>query len=154
MDSASLKAFLQQLTQRPELEPGNGVTHCNQAARETAQFIGCHEFDDLNLLADDLEQIMRLNISNKWEPCDGSTAANRAMIGGLVFAVKTSKELGEEHGHIAAIFSSPMQFSGSLNTDVPMCANVGKRNGVMKVSEAFPVAKGEPAYYTYAISAP
>lgn len=154
MDSASLKAFLQDLTQRPKLQPENGVTHCNQGARETAQVCGCHEFDDMSLLADDMVQMMSLNISNKWEPCDGSTAANRAMIGGLVFAAMTSKELGEEHGHITAIFPSAMQFSGSLGHDVPLCANVGKRNGVMKVSEAFPVSKGEPKYWTYAISTP
>ncbi len=153
MDSATLKALLQQLTQDPELEPkADGTTFCNCFTRRVVQAFNCTEFDDKSLLADDMEQILRLNISGKWEPCDGSTAANRAMIGGLVIAVKTSKELGEAHGHINVIYPAPMQFSGSLNTAIPMCANVGKRNGVMKISEAFPVAKGEPNYYTYNIS--
>jgi len=74
-------------------------------------------------------------------------AAAHALGGGLAFAAMSSGQLGEAHGHITAIFPAPMQFSGSLNKNVCMVANVGKQNGEEKVSQAFPVALGEPDYF-------
>jgi hypothetical protein len=38
-----------------------------------------------------------------------------------------------------------MQHSGSWKKDVPLLSNVGKKNGVMRASQAFRV---EPAYYS------
>lgn len=149
MDSIEWKSFLQTMMQLAQLQPENGVTHCNQAARIAAQAMGCHEFDDESLLADDMIKIMDSNISGKWEPVDGLDAAVFATSGGLAFAAMSSKDLGEDHGHISVIYPGGLDFSPSLNKGVPLVANVGKRNGVMKVSEAFPVGKGEPEYWIW-----
>ncbi len=153
MDPLKLKDYLQALTQEPDLQPtmedGVLVTRCNLGARKAAEFLGCLEFSDKNLMADDMVKIMGQNASGKWQLVDGQTAATFAISDGLAFAAMTSEELGEAHGHIACVFPAPMQFSGSLNKEIPMIANVGKRNGIMKVSEAFPVAKGESHYWTW-----
>lgn len=148
-DAVSLKHFIMELTQNEAMQPDNGVTHCNQAARLAAQFYRCNEFDDKSLLADDMIKIMDENKSGNWLVCDGYNATKFAMDGCLVFAAKTSKELDAKHGHIAIIIPLPMLHSGSLNRLVPQIGNVGSRNGVMKVTEAFPVAKGEPRYFKY-----
>lgn len=149
MDLKTIKIFLQAMTQAPDFQPGEGVTHCNQAARKAAQFFGCHEFDDPAMLADDMISTMESNASGKWQVNDGPRAVLQALNCGLAFAAMTSKELGEAHGHIAVIAPLTPQYSGSLGRDVPMIANVGARNGMIKVSEAFPVAKGEPRYFRW-----
>ena len=131
----------------PSLEPSAGVTHCNEGARRVAHAMGYLGFDDESLLADDMVRIM--NDGAPWEKVDGATATAHALAGGLAFAAMSSVELGEEHGHIAAIYPAPMQPSGSLGKDVPMVANVGKQDREEKVSAAFPVALGEPDYFIW-----
>jgi hypothetical protein len=48
------------------------------------------------------------------------------------------------HGHVAVVYPAPMQRSGSWNKTVPMLANIGKKNGLMRASQAFPL---EPDYF-------
>jgi len=48
------------------------------------------------------------------------------------------------HGHVSVVYPAPMQRSGSWNKMVPMLANIGKTNGLMRTSQAFPV---EPDYF-------
>jgi len=48
------------------------------------------------------------------------------------------------HGHVAVVYPAPVQRSGSWNKMVPMLANIGKTNGLMRTSQAFPV---EPDYF-------
>lgn len=128
-------------------------THCNAGALLVAQAMGCHEFDAAEgadpLLADELVWVMRTNASGKWTKVTGSEATIHALGGGLGFAAMTAAELGEAHGHIAAIYPVGMQMSGSLKKDVPMVANVGMDQGEEKVSKAFPVSKGEPDYFIW-----
>jgi len=149
MNAVDLKSFLMELTQKDSLQPTPDKTFCNIAAREIANKFDCHEFDNEALLADDMINIMRENVSGNWLMCDGYNATKFSMDGCLVFAGKTGKELEASHGHIAAVVPLPMAYSGSLNKSVPQIANVGRRNGIMKVTEAFPVAKGEPNYFKY-----
>ncbi len=122
-----------------------GVTYCNVNARLTAQALGFHDFDDESLLADDMIEIMVQG--GPWEEVDGAAAALHALDGGLAFAAMLSSELRESHGHLAPIYPRGTQRSASLQKDVPWIANVGAKNGIMLVSAAFPVAKGEPHYY-------
>lgn len=129
------------------LQPTAGVTHCNEGARRVAKALGCNEFDYVNLLADDMIEIMELG--GRWKKVDGEAATAYALRGGLAFAAMSSIRLNEAHGHIAAIYPAPMQYSGSLGKDVPMVANVGKQDAEEKVSKAFPVALGEPDYYCW-----
>ena len=148
LDTEKVKDFMLALVKAPELQPVNGKTYCNVAARRVAEFFGCENFSDPDLLADDMVHAMI--ISGDWTfTTFGEIAAKWAQIGGLAFAGMTSDELVEEHGHIAPVFPAPCELSPSLGHPVPFVANVGAKNGIMRVSEAFPVDKGEPEYFLW-----
>ena len=129
------------------------ATHCNRAALLVAQAMGCAEFDrpagSDPLLADKMIALMASNSSGRWRKVSGADATIHALGGGLAFAAKTSAELGAAHGHIAAVWPVGRQRSDSWRTDVPVLANVGKDNGMMRASKAFPVARGEPPYFAW-----
>jgi hypothetical protein len=145
------------------------TTYCNMAARIAAQALGCSEFDDPNLIADDMVAIMKANKSGRWESVTGQQATLHALDGGLAFAAADSKALLEAHGHITLIRPESMQPSPSWGKDCPMVVNVGKGdpgqdlrpidhhplqyqtkpNWNCKVSQAFPVSKGEPGYFCF-----
>lgn len=122
-------------------------THCNEGAMRVAQAMGCHELDFL--MADGQYEKMKANESGNWKQVDGAEAALWALDGKLAFAAMSSEMLGEAHGHICAIYPAARQWSGSLGKDVPMVANIGTKDCEEKVSEAFPVAKGEPEYFIW-----
>lgn len=142
-----LKEVCDRIIHDPKLAPGVGVTHCNEGARIVAQALRCPEFDDESLLADDMYNLMKSG--PRWAKVTGSDATIHALGGGLAFAALSSHRLGEAHGHLACIYPVGMQYSGSFKKDVPMVANVGRQNGEEKVSQAFPVTKGEPDYFIY-----
>ncbi len=142
-----LKDACDEVIADPALEPGGGVTHCNEGARRVAQALGCTDFDDENLLADDMVDIMAGGVG--WIRVEGDAATAHALNGGLAFAAMSSSRLGEAHGHIATIYPAPMEYSGSLARLVPFVANVGKQDREEKVSAAFPVSKGEPDYFVW-----
>lgn len=168
-----LQRFCIQLVADPTLQPEydrDGVllrTHCNAAAVRTAQLYGCTDFDAPNLLADDLFNIMKINVSKRWKIAGGQEATLHALGGGLAYAAMTSAMLNEQHGHITVICPLGMQRSGSLDKDVPVVANVGKgdpgspigpadkngirhkKNWICKASQAFPIKEGEPAYFIW-----
>lgn len=135
----------------PELDPITEkvlVTHCNQGAFFVATGMGCNEFTaDMN--ADQMILQMRGNLTGRWKKVNGSEATIHALGGGLGFACMTSDELDEDHGHIATIFPIGQGYSGSLKKDVPFCANVGVSQAEEKVTQAFPVSKGEPEYWIF-----
>lgn len=152
-DLAKLKAILTQIVNDPKLQPikdadGKIVeTHCNFGAICVANEMGCHELDGLN--ADAQYKVMDDNASGLWLKVPGESAALFALVGGLAFAAMTSEMLEEQHGHIAAVSPEPMQFSGSLNKEVPMVCNIGKEDKDEKESQAFPVAEGEAIYFVW-----
>jgi hypothetical protein len=132
----------------PVIQGGKIVeTHCNEGAQRIANALGCHELDDM--MADDQHRVMSDNASGLWEKVDGQDAALWALDGKLAFAAMSSTALGEAHGHIAAIYPAARQFSGSLDMDVPMVANIGKSDCEERVSQAFPPSKGEPDYFVW-----
>ena len=137
----------------PEIGPDGRVlkTRCNQGALLVAQAMGCEEFntDGEPLMADEMIALMERNESGKWSTGTSSEAAIHALSGGLAFAVKTSAELEEVHGHICAVYPASQQWRGSWKKDTAMLANVGKQNREEKASEAFPVSKGEPEFYLW-----
>ncbi len=148
IDPEKVKEFMLALVKAPELQPTNGKTFCNIAARRVAQFFGCHDFDAPNLLAD--EMIWILLGSTYWiKTMDGEVAAAFAQSGNLAFAVMSSERLGDDHGHIAAVFPAQCELSPSLGHPVPLLANVGKTCGITKESLDFPVAKGEADYFLW-----
>lgn len=131
----------------PDFRPGRGETHCNQAAACIARELGCDELT--GYLADEQYQIMSSNASGRWRRVTGSDASIHALGGGLAIAALPSERLGEQHGHVAVCYPVGMQYSGSLGHDVPMVCNIGKSIGIMKSSEAFPVADGEADYFVW-----
>ena len=150
---AILKAACDSVIADPSLQPKKNAqgqiieTHCNMGAIKVANAMGCHELD--NQMADQQHATMIANVSKLWTKVDGITATNYALAGGLAFASMSSTQLKEAHGHIATIYPAPMQFSGSLNKQVPMVSNVGVTDIEEKESMAFPVADGEPDYFTW-----
>ena len=81
-----------------------------------------------------------------WTKDSGEKASEHAEKGGIALAAKVYPM----HGHIAVVFpKGSLAWSGSWGKLVPFVANVGKRNGVMKTSEAFPVLEGQPEYWLY-----
>lgn len=150
MDIQAVKDFMDGVVNDPALKSTGETTYCNCASRKIAQFFGCHEFDNENLLADDMKAIMVANASGKWTSAIGSVATVHALNGGLALAAMSSQQLNAQHGHITAIYPVIMQFSGSLQKFVPVVAGVGGVvNSVEKVSEQFPVALGEPDYFIW-----
>lgn len=159
MDGELLKDACDQVMHDSSLAPKKDKsgkiieTHCNEGALLVARAMGCREFEvadgEEELMADAMCQLMSDNVSGNWEKVDGSTATLHALSGGLGFAAMSSYELGEAHGHIAAIYPVGMQESGSLGHDVPMVANVGVCLAEEKSSQAFPVSKGEANYYIF-----
>lgn len=171
-DSDTLKKLADRLVDSPNLWPiydkdGKLLeTFCNFSARLAAQAMLCDEFNDPDLLADDMVSIIRLNASGKWHITTGQEAANQSIAGKLAYACQDSKTMMESHGHITLISPEAMRYSGSFEKDVPVVANIGKGdpskalqqienhplgyqtkpNWYCKTSEAFPVSKGEPLY--------
>lgn len=135
---------------QPIIDPGTHKvleTFCNCGAMRVAHLMGCDELKGLN--AEQQYAVMSENKSGLWKKSNDSDAVNWALSGGLAFGAMTAEMLGETHAHIAAVYPSPMQFSGSLNKNVPCVANVGQKNAEEKESLAFPVSKGEPDWFIW-----
>ena len=123
------------------------ATHCNLGAQKIANAMGCHDLDDK--MADQQYMTMSADVTGRWSSLSDVEAANCAQSGILVLAAMSSAKLREKHGHIAVLYPAPREFSGSLMSLVPMVANIGKENKVMRVTQAFPIAYGEPDYYAW-----
>lgn len=95
------------------------------------------------LCANDMCDYMR-NSYTRWTKVTGEVACARASQGILVVACQK----GNIHGHLCCIYPAPMQHSGSWGKDVPMASNIGKENGILRVSQCF---KTEPDYYSIKI---
>lgn len=130
----------------PDYQPNTptpGTTHCNQAVRRIARAMGCEDFP-AGMLAND--QLALVASGGAWRPVSAETAQRHAYWGGLAVAAKEY----HPHGHIAVVYPQEFPvFSPSWAKAVPWVANVGKANGVMGTSKAFPVADGEPTYYIW-----
>lgn len=120
---------------------GKPETFCNMAVQYVAERMGCGAFIG-GPLANRMHDLMEM--SGEFTQVSGDDAAALAQKGCLVIASRK----GERHGHVAVVFPAGPQFSASLEKNVPVVANVGKRNGIMRVSLAFPVEdRQEPFYY-------
>lgn len=142
MTVADLRAACDAVLKDPSLQPGAGITHCNQAVRAIAIACGCHDFPE-GMLANEMIDLM----ASSWVSVpDGADAQAQAFSGRLVVAGVQE----EEHGHVAVIYPmSRMAFSPSWSKLVPWVANVGKTVGQMPLTHAFPVDEPEPDYYLW-----
>lgn len=136
-----LKAACEEAMEKPEFAPRDGNTYCNQAARYIAERMGCYDFKP-EMTAN--EQVA--HVEANWKKADAQEAHAHAARGGLAVAAKTFPE----HGHMAVCYPMmSLAASGSWGKPVPWVANIGKTNGVMATSKAFPVSSGEPSYYCW-----
>ena len=146
MDAEKLRALGEAIILKwpPKAEKdGTLTTYCNRAVQDVAATYGCEGLN--GMMANDMAQALGGGLVPGWTRAMGDMAAKHARRGGLALAAKEYTG----HGHVAILAPESMQFSGSWGHDVPVLYNVGKKNGLMKCSEAFAVAQGEPAYYIY-----
>ena len=124
---------------------GDGVpeTFCNIALHQTGLFFGFPGFK--GLLANTIINRLKHDIVPGFMETSRDGAAAAALAGKWAIAGKEYPL----HGHIATIYPAPMSHSASLGYSVPLVANIGKTNGIMRISQAFPPSLGEPAYWIY-----
>lgn len=118
-------------------------TYCNVGVDYIARRMGCDDFHGPAgvFLADKICNIL----SKGWINITSDDAFSLAKQGTLIVAGLSSKELRATHGHVTIVYPAEnMLYSGSWKKLVPMLANVGKINGVLKASQCFPI---EPKYY-------
>lgn len=117
----------------PEFKPDQptpGTTHCNAALRRIASVFG-YDFPDC--MANDMIEIMSKD--KRWSHARMDAGSSFALGGGLAVLAKRF----DTHGHVATIAPVGMQMSGTLREYVACVANIGKTNGVIRASQAFPV---------------
>lgn len=124
-----------------ELLPRDGETFCNIALRRIAEGMGCRDLDT-GMTANEMVSFFE----GAWQRAPAEMAQTHAWRGGLAVAAKRYPI----HGHVAVIY--PVEHcahSGSWKAVVPVVANVGKTNGILSASSAFPVKEGQPAYFLW-----
>lgn len=89
------------------LQPANGVTHCNEAARFMCAALGVPLVNDLANKQRDW-----LAASTEWMPVDAETARGRAESGFPTLAVWKNPTGG--HGHIALLVPAPLTNPGHI----------------------------------------
>lgn len=168
---ALLKAACDAVIAAEELRPeydlaGNLLkTFCNLGAQRVAKAMGQGDLLDDPKVEENADALHELLVKNG-KKVGAADAVLHALDGGLAFAVMTSAQLREKHGHIAAVRPEGMQRSTTVGFDVPIVANVGrgdpaaplvatarkgvktKRNWNCRASSAFPMKeKGAPDYF-------
>jgi hypothetical protein len=148
MNATRLKEILDRVRQQPDLAPRkDGTTFCNIALDRILGLYGAARMTapkNVPLMANDMVDFMRNN-PQLWVPVNGDVACARASQGVLVVAAQQA----DGHGHVAAVYPAPMEYSGSWNKEVPMLNNIGKKNAVMRASMCF---HAEPEYFSVRIS--
>lgn len=127
---ARLQQLCTEAVSNPAFVPKFGKTFCNFCARYIAEGMGFFGFP-ANAMANDM--IGFLATRPEWREDSIERAHAHAIRGGLAFLTLTEYP----HGHIAAVYPAPMESSGSWGEDVPLLANVGATNGIMRASAVF-----------------
>jgi hypothetical protein len=131
-----LVGILQEIVNDPQYAPKpDGTTFCNYAVADTGTKLGIHTFSRSQTAND-----MYAYAKSTLRKLTGEQAAELAKEGRWVVAAQNA--VG--HGHINSVYPADMQHSNSWGHDVPMAANVGHKNGIMKESQSFHT---EPEYY-------
>ena len=143
----------------PEIDPKTGAvlkTFCNFAVDYVAQRMGYKGFNynGAPYMADRICSVLLAD----WLELDGEQAHRLAASGVLCIAAQSSAEIraaairlnkpalkDARHGHIAVVYPAPrMVQSASWRKEVPLLANVGRKNGILGASQCFPA---EPKYF-------
>lgn len=140
----------------PAYQPVDGKTFCNIACNEIAQKMGCNDLYDATLkrprTADEIYHHLASN-SQDWQEieCAGlqpdfwDVALNAVQFwansGSLVFAVQSSEQIGDSHGHICIIRPGKLKESGKWGK-CPSVMNIGRENFIA-LGKSGPM-KGQP----------
>jgi hypothetical protein len=108
---------------RPEYQPRNGMTYCNQYVSSVCDIYGFRGFQGMmaNQICD------ALSMSDAWTETKMDKAQELANGGTLIVAAIR----GPEHGHVNVICPGRQKYSGRWQ-EVPTVANVGKENFIGK----------------------
>lgn len=114
----------------PSMEPGNGLTHCNQGVMQICEENGIEDF--LGMTANQIYALMFK--SPKWQPIPMERASAAACDGIMVIAAIK----GNPHGHVTVVYPMLSQvYSGKWGEDCPLVCNIGKKNQICGVNFAF-----------------
>lgn len=151
MNAVRLKEILDAVRSQADLAPlkdadGHVVrTYCNVALDRILGLCGVprmvNKLNGSPLCANDMAEFMA-NSPTIWKEVTGDAACARASQGILVVAAQRNDD---GHGHVACVYPSPEEYSGSWGKGVPVLNNIGRENGVMRASKCF---RTEPKYYS------
>ena len=150
MNGLRLKTILDSVRAQEDLQPAYNlageviVTYCNIGIDRILGLYGAlrmtNRLSGQPHLANDMIDCMENNPA-LYLKVSGEEAAAMAIIGGLIIA---GQKDDSGHGHVAAVYPGPTDYSGSWAKDVPVLNNIGKTVGVLRASQCF---KTEPTYY-------
>lgn len=102
---------------------GDGTTFCNYAAQDLCHAYGCNDFDGKTA-----DQIVGfVESSANWKQVSMVDSQVHANAGSLVFAMESSVNLGQSHGHLCVIRPGKFKDSGKWGL-TPCCMNIGAEN--------------------------
>ncbi len=133
-DMERLRTLCDEAVLNPAFAPKDGKTFCNFAARFIAEGTGFFGLP-VNTLANDLIVILATHPEVQEDSIERAHA--HAIRGGLAFLALEEYP----HGHIPVVYPAPMEMSGTWGGLVPMLANVGRENGIMKASAVYRLEK-------------
>lgn len=143
-DAQKLKKICDLVVNASEFKPSGGVTKCNLAVRKILEGMGIDLFFDKKskrvLLANEMITFIGDHPAMFARYSDTDSAIADARGGYVIMACQR----GQFHGHVAILYPKGSEHSASWGKMVPMLANVGKENKVMRASECF---RTEPDYY-------
>ena len=147
IDPEKLKYFLDALVKDKSLkQKPDGTTFCNVGVHRGAQLFKYDGFttkEGWPLMARSMIEVVKARKTG-WLICESKQAVDFVLRGGL--GVSFMEFAPDPHDHVALIYPAKMEASGSLGREVPMVANIGKKNAIMKSTGAYPVARGECRY--------
>ena len=113
---------------------GKAETFCNRGARFVSEGMGYFKIPR-DLYAN--QMIAYFASSPDWREDTIERAHMAAMKGRLAFICVED----QPNGHLCAVAPEPKQVSGTWGMEVPCVYNVGRKNGLMKLSEAYRFAQ-------------
>lgn len=138
----TLKEACDTVLKQDDLKPrsinGKLVTNCDEGVKRICDLMGhCHFDSEQN--ANMMIKMLSMKVGRLIKMQEGFEMAMQGKV--AILAVPASP-----HGHVAVIYPAPKQMSGKWMKEVPMVANIGVENRIMKASEAF---RHEPFCYTF-----
>lgn len=120
-----------------QFPPQGKTTHCNEGLMYIADGLGCRDLDGMNATCM-VQHVQQLCIthSHDWREDSWERAVAHAARGGFAFFGMEAPP-GDVHGHVVSIAAKSMEMSGTWGQEVPICANIGKTNGFMRLSQCF-----------------